>query len=98
MQRRPETELMNDPVQAGAYAEADFESAHQSFIDLFVEKFPQLDITGEVLDLGCGPGDVTRRFARAFPNALLHALKVPTPCCSRPPDSISNPDWTVESA
>lgn len=74
MQRTPEVELMNDPVQARAYAEADFESAHQSFIDLFIEKFPQRGITGEVLDIGCGPCDVTRRFARAYPNAMLHAV------------------------
>lgn len=74
MQRIPEPELMNDAAQAHAYAEADFESAHRSFIDLFREKFPQLNITGEVLDLGCGPCDVTRRFALAFPQTILHAV------------------------
>lgn len=74
MQRRPEPELMNEAAQARAYAEADFESAHQAFIDLFQEKFPHLTITGEVLDLGCGPCDITRRFARAWPGAILHAV------------------------
>ena len=65
---------MNDPAQARAYAEADFESAHQSFVRFFQEKFPRLDVNHEVLDLGCGPGDVSRRFARAFPHAVLHAV------------------------
>ncbi len=65
---------MNDPAQARAYADADFESAHQAFIRLFQEKFPQLDIRHEVLDLGCGPCDISRRFARAFAHAMLHAI------------------------
>ncbi len=74
MQRITETELMAEPTQAKAYAEANFESAHQYFIDLFQNKFPQLDISNEVLDLGCGPGDITRRFASAYPAAILHAV------------------------
>jgi len=74
MQRIPEPELMDDETQAQAYADADFDTPHQHFIELFQEKFPQLDINGEVLDLGCGPGDITRRFARAFPHARLHAV------------------------
>jgi len=74
MQRTPEAELMNAPAQVLAYAQADFDSAHQSFIDLFQDKFPQQAISGEVLDLGCGPCDVTRRFALAFPSTILHAV------------------------
>ena len=65
---------MDDAVQARAYADADFESAHQSFIHLFQEKFPQLEITNEVLDLGCGPCDISRRFTGTFPDAILHAV------------------------
>ena len=74
MQRILEPELMNSAEQARAYAEADFTAAHQSFIHTFQEKFPQQDITHEVLDLGCGPGDITRRFAQAFPGATLHGV------------------------
>lgn len=74
MQRIPEPELMDDPGQARAYANADFESAHQSFVDLFQEKFPHLPVVTEVLDLGCGPCDITRRFARAYPDAVFHAV------------------------
>lgn len=75
MQRIPKPELMNDSAQARAYAEANFESAHQSFIDLFQDKFPQFEVNNEVLDLGCGPGDISRRFANAFPMATIHALE-----------------------
>ena len=65
---------MDDEAQAWAYADADFGAPHQHFIELFQEKFPQLDHAGEVLDLGCGPCDVTRRFTRAFPQVTVHAM------------------------
>lgn len=70
MQRIPEPELMNDPAQALAYAEADFSVAHDAFVAHFAARFPQFK-TGRVLDLGCGPADVTLRFARAYPHAEL---------------------------
>lgn len=65
--RVPEPELMDDDQQARAYAEADFEEPHNHFIQLLQDTFPQLPSTGAALDLGCGPGDITLRFARAFP-------------------------------
>ncbi|MGW8228617.1 MAG: class I SAM-dependent methyltransferase [Gammaproteobacteria bacterium] len=74
MQRIPEPELMNDEAQARAYAEADFEAPHSYFIDLFQQTFPNLTITGCVLDLGCGPADISLRFARAYPDCELHAV------------------------
>lgn len=66
MERTPEPELMNDVAQAAAYAAADFEAPHTRFIAEFRERFAGVEITGEVLDLGCGPGDIALRFARAF--------------------------------
>jgi ubiquinone/menaquinone biosynthesis C-methylase UbiE len=73
MERVPEPELMEEDEQARAYAEADFDEAHSRFIALFQEHFP--DITeGTVLDLGCGPGDITFRFARAHPRASVHGV------------------------
>lgn len=74
MQRIPEPELMNDTTQAQAYARANFDFPHKFFIELFKEKFPQLNVVGEVLDLGCGPCDVTRRFAWTYPQAVLHGV------------------------
>lgn len=74
MLRIPEPELMNDEAQARAYAEADFEAPHSYFIELFQQTFPNLTITGSVLDLGCGPADISLRFARAYPDCEIHAV------------------------
>ncbi len=63
MERILEPELMNDAEQVLAYSNADFEEAHQSIIDNFSQIFPNIEPLHEVLDLGCGSGDVTVRFA-----------------------------------
>jgi ubiquinone/menaquinone biosynthesis C-methylase UbiE len=65
---------MDDEVQARAYAEADFESPHSYFIELFQQTFPALTVTGNALDLGCGPADITLRFARAYPDCEIHGV------------------------
>lgn len=65
---------MDDPAQAAAYAQADFETAHASFAGRFRDAFPGLELTGRVLDLGCGPCDVTRRFAAEFPHCTMDAV------------------------
>jgi len=74
VKRIPEPELMNEPEQALAYARADFEEPHNQFIELFKNRFPEEKIDGYVLDLGCGPADVTIRFARAYPKCLIHGI------------------------
>jgi ubiquinone/menaquinone biosynthesis C-methylase UbiE len=74
MERTPEPELMDDPVQAAQYAGADFEEPHSRVIELFCRAFEGREIMGHVLDLGCGPGDVTLRFARRFPRAQILAI------------------------
>jgi cyclopropane fatty-acyl-phospholipid synthase-like methyltransferase len=74
MERIPEQELMNDPGHALAYAQADFEEPHNQFVQLFQNKFPLEKVDGYVLDLGCGPADVTIRFARAYPNCFVHGI------------------------
>jgi len=74
MQRIPEPELMNDPAQAAAYAAANFAEPHNMFVEKFREVFPGTDVTGKVLDLGCGPADVSVRFARAFPECQIDGV------------------------
>lgn len=74
MLRIPEPELMNDPQQAQAYAAADFDQPHSMFIRLFRETFPAASDNDCVLDLGCGPGDITFRFARAFPGCRVYGV------------------------
>jgi SAM-dependent methyltransferase len=74
MERLPEPELMNDAEQAAAYAFADFEQPHARFIELFRETFAAEVIDGAVLDLGCGPGDISIRFVHAFPGCVVHGV------------------------
>ena len=74
MERIPEPELMNGAEQALAYAAANFEEPHNRFVELFRNRFPEEKVDGLVLDLGCGPADVTIRFALACPNCLIHGI------------------------
>lgn len=73
MERLPEPELMDGEEQARAYAGADFSEPHGNCIRMFQECFPLFE-AGMVLDLGCGPGDITARFARAYPRAVIHGI------------------------
>jgi len=73
MERVPEPELMLDEVQARAYAEADFEAPHSRCIELLHERCV-LPPRGWALDLGCGPGDITLRLARALPDWHIDGL------------------------
>jgi len=78
MKRALEPELMDDPEQVQAYAGADFEKENQGFIDRFLEYFP--DFTeGHILDLGCGPGDIPVRFARALPRCRITGVDASEP-------------------
>ena len=74
MERIPELELMNGPEHVLAYAQADFAEPHDRFVSLFQEKFKGEKIDGYVVDLGCGPADVTIRFSRAYPDCIIHGV------------------------
>ena len=74
MKRTPEPELMTDPVQAEAYAKANFETPHAQYIELFQDTFGGEPCNGTILDLGCGPGDISFRVARAFPGCTVHGV------------------------
>jgi ubiquinone/menaquinone biosynthesis C-methylase UbiE len=71
MERILEPELMLAEGQALAYARADFEEPHQRVLEEFQNVFAGDALDGHLLDLGCGPGDITFRFARAYPRARL---------------------------
>jgi len=66
---------MEDADQALAYAHADFSEPHDMFVALLRDR---LDVPTEaadlLVDLGCGPGDVTMRFARAFPRTRIDGV------------------------
>jgi len=78
MNRMLEPELMDDPEQARIYAAADFAEENQGFIDRFREYFPEFT-EGHILDLGCGPGDIPVRFARALPSCRITGVDASEP-------------------
>lgn len=62
---------MDDPLQAAAYASADFAEAHSRIVDSFAEYFTEHELRGHILDLGCGPGDISFRFASCYPECSV---------------------------
>lgn len=73
MIRWPEPELMEGDEQAAAYAAADLSELQQAMVGYFDDRCGAL-AAGRLLDLGCGSGDMTIRFARAYP--AIEALGV----------------------
>lgn len=72
MERVLEPELMDDERQSVAYAKADFSASNQLFVDELIREFPQGVHTA--VDIGCGPGDVMIRLARALPGLHITAI------------------------
>ena len=73
LERTPEPELMDGLEQVRAYAAADFNDSDQAMCERLVELCgghpgPQL------VDLGCGPGNITFRLARRWPDAAVLGL------------------------
>jgi 2-polyprenyl-3-methyl-5-hydroxy-6-metoxy-1,4-benzoquinol methylase len=78
VERILEPELMDDPAQALAYAEADFSAENQGFVERFRDYFP--DCTqGHIVDVGCGPGDIPVRLARLLPACRITGIDASRP-------------------
>ena len=71
MERTPEPELMEDPVQAAAYAHADFSEPNSLFIEQFQHHLWPLPDAGHLIDLGCGPGEILLKLADQLPGYRL---------------------------
>jgi SAM-dependent methyltransferase len=69
MKRTPEPELMDDREQTEAYAQADFSTTDRAFAARFVELFGSG--ATDVLDIGCGPGNILLQLAPLLPKAEL---------------------------
>ena len=78
MDRVLEPELMDDEAQVVAYANANFETENQGFVDRFREYFPDFS-AGTIFDLGCGPGDIPIRFAKALPDCRMIGFDASAP-------------------
>ena len=74
MERVTEPELMVDDDQAVAYSDASFAEAHEAAVTRFAAAFPGFT-PRRLLDLACGPADITVRFARAYPATVIVALE-----------------------
>lgn len=77
MERILEPELMDDPHQARAYAEADFAATDQAFTDHVSALLHARRATAtppRILELGCGPGNISFRLAETLPQAPLLAI------------------------
>ena len=74
MQRITEPELMDDQAQAEAYAAADFAEAHSCIVDTFGSYFPGEEVTGHVLDLGCGDGLFIEELLKSFTPAKVRLV------------------------
>ena len=81
MERVLEPELMDDELQSIAYARADFSMSNQLFVDGLIDDFPQRLRTA--VDIGCGPGDVMIRLARALPDLHITAIDASAPMIAR---------------
>jgi len=71
--RTPEPELMDGAEQVEAYAAADFHASDQAMVERLAH------LCGEqpgprLVDLGCGPGNITFLLARRFPQAAVLGL------------------------
>lgn len=70
MERVPEPELMDGGDQVLAYAAADFAASDQAMVDRVA--LLSGDAPGSrLLDLGCGPGNISFRLARRWPEARV---------------------------
>jgi SAM-dependent methyltransferase len=63
---------MGDDEQSLAYANADFSSSNQWYVDHLLADYPEALRT--VIDIGCGPCDVMLRLASARPDIRITAI------------------------
>ncbi len=73
MKRVTEPELMCSPLQVNAYADADFSETDKEIIRnlnlLLKEAEKKIDEHTLIVDLGCGPGNISERIALQWPYA-----------------------------
>ena len=72
MERILEPEIMDGEAEAAASARADFSDSNQAYVADVVASFATH--LGQVVDLGCGPGDIAIRLHRAAPKARITAV------------------------
>lgn len=74
LERICEPELMEDPEQARVYAEADFAASDAALVERIVALAAPEGLGSKLVDLGCGPGNISFRLAECCPAAELVGL------------------------
>ncbi|HEV2702870.1 MAG TPA: class I SAM-dependent methyltransferase [Steroidobacteraceae bacterium] len=69
MDRILEPEIMDGEAEAAAYARADFSDSNQAYVADVMASFP--DRLDNIVDLGCGPGDIAIRLGRDAQRARI---------------------------
>lgn len=69
MDRILEPEIMDGEAEAAAYARADFSDSNQAYVADVIKSFPGQLMN--VVDLGCGPGDIAIRLSRSAATARI---------------------------
>ena len=70
MERICEPELMEDGEQARAYADSDFSAGDRAMVEALLDGYGTA-IGRRILDLGCGPGNITFLLAERCPGASV---------------------------
>ena len=73
MDRVCEPELMDEAEQAQAYAQADFSVGDQALVERLDQLFPA-GLGARLLDLGCGPGNISFLLAERHGQATVLGL------------------------
>ena len=73
MDRVCEPELMDEAEQAQAYAAADFSAGDEAVLERLSALFPS-GLGDRLVDLGCGPGNISFRLAQRYPSASVLGL------------------------
>ena len=72
MDRRAEPELMNTKDQVDSYSEADFSKGEIKFVQFIKNYLKKNNIhlthNDLIIDLGCGPGNISERLSSEWPN------------------------------
>ncbi|MEB3270539.1 MAG: methyltransferase [Synechococcus sp.] len=74
MERLCEPELMQDPEQARLYADADFSVSDAALVERILTRAGDRGLGDRVVDLGCGPGNISFPLAQRCPGASLLGL------------------------
>lgn len=73
MERTCEPELMDGQPQARAYAEADFSAGDQALLERVDQLFGDT-LGARLIDLGCGPGNISFLLAERYPASQVVAI------------------------